>query len=202
MTGWHERLRQLAPRPFGIVHLSWAILILAGCVALVLMGGGHPPPMVFVPPLLVAGFLGHLLLLLVAWLIARGRARATGGPADTPRWPAELILLAIAPGVLAIGSIAITIGEIAKLRSAPLVWLLFAAVAALHGAAFVTLLLRIGAARYLIAAIASGWGLALLLQLREARGPGELALGVLLIAGLAGIAVHVLRSGRIRSVLG
>lgn len=124
MTDWHERLRQLAPRPFGIVHLGWAILILAGCVVLVLMGGGHPPPMVFVPPLLAAGLLGHLLLL------------------------------------------------------------------------------QIGAARYPIAAIASGWGLALLLQLREARSPGELALGVLLIAGLVGIAVHVLRSGRIRSVLG
>lgn len=57
-----ERLVALCPRPFGLAHLAWAILIFAGCVALVLMGGGHPPPMIFVPPLLVAGLLGHLLL--------------------------------------------------------------------------------------------------------------------------------------------
>jgi hypothetical protein len=201
MPGLRETLAGLCRRPFGIVHLAWAILILSGCVALVLMGGGHPPPMIFVPPLLVAGVLGHGLLLLVAWLLGRGRARAAAGQTGTPRWPAELILLAITLGVLAICSIAITIGEIPKVRQAPLVWLLFAAVAVLHGAAFVTLLLRIGAARYLIAAIATGWGLALLLQMREARGPGELTLGILLVAGLAGIAAYVMRSLRIRSVL-
>lgn len=64
VPGLRTRLAELTPQPFGIVHLIWAILILAGCVALVMMGGGHPPPMIFVPPLLAAGLVGHLLLLL------------------------------------------------------------------------------------------------------------------------------------------
>ena len=61
MSGIGTRLAELVPRPFGIVHLIWAILILAGCVALAMLGGGHPPPMILVPPLLAAGLLGHLL---------------------------------------------------------------------------------------------------------------------------------------------
>lgn len=200
MAGIRARLAGLTPRPFGIVHLVWLILILAGCVALVLMGGGHPPPMIFVPPLLAAGLLGHLLLLLVAWLLRKGRSRLASGNLDAPRWPPELILIAIALGVLAICAIVITLGESEKLRSAPPVWLIFAAVALLHTFAFVFLLLRKDVARYLISAVALGWGLALVLQLGEAR-PGELPIGLALIAALSGIAVYVLRSRRIRSVL-
>ena len=201
MTGLQERLRTLAPWPFGIVHLIWAILILAGCVALVLMGGGHPPPMIFVPPLLAAGLAGHLLLLGVAWLLARGNARLAAAKAGAPRWPWELVLIAIALGVLAISSIAVTAGESARLRSEPLVWLLFAAVALLHTLAFVFLLLRVGVARHLIAATAAGWGLALALQMGEARDSAERVIGIALIAGLLGIAVYALRSRRVRSAL-
>jgi hypothetical protein len=72
MAGTKDRLAELIPRPFGIVHAVWLVLILAGCVVLVTMGGGHPPSMIFVPPLLVAGLVGHLLLLLVAWLLRKG----------------------------------------------------------------------------------------------------------------------------------
>lgn len=201
MPGLREKLAGLCPRPFGIVHLVWAILILAGCVALVLMGGGHPPPMIFVPPLLVAGILGHLLLLLVAWLLVRGRARSVATRGAAPRWPPELVLIAIALGVLAICAIAITIGEVAMLRDRPLAWLLFAVIALGHAAAFVLLMLGRKAARHLIAAIAFGWAIALVLQLGEAR-PGEWAIAAAIIGGLAGLGFYALRSKRIRSVLG
>lgn len=196
-----NRLTALMPRPFGHVHLAWAILVVAGCVALATMGGGHPPPIVFVPPLLAAGFLGHLLLLLVAWLLGRGRDRVATGATATRRWPVELILIAIVLGLVSVASIAIAVGEIAKLWSMPLLWMTIAVVAVLHSAAFVLLLLRMAVARYLLAAIAGGWGVALLLQMREARGPGEWVLAVFLIAALAGIAAYVLRAQRIRSAL-
>ena len=92
-------------------------------------------------------------------------------------------------------------GEVSRLFTRPLEWGLFAAVAAAHTLAFVLLLLRIDAARYLICAvIPAGWGLALALQLGEAR-PGELPIAVGLIAGLIGLAAYVLRARRIRSVL-
>ena len=201
MPGNRTWLRNLVPKPFGIVHLVWAILIFAGCVALVLMGGGHPPPMIFVPPLLVAGLLGHLLLLLVAWLLGKGRARSAAAQNGALRWPPELVLVAIALGVLSICAIAIAIGESAKLRSEPLIWLLIAAIAIVHTIAFILLLLRRATARYLIAAVSFGWGIALVLQFGEAR-PGELPIAAALIGGLIGMGIYALRSKRIRSVLG
>jgi hypothetical protein len=201
MSGIRARLAGLLPRPFGIVHLAWLVLILAGCVLLVMMGGGHPPPMIFVPPLLVAGMIGHLLLLLVAWLLQKGRTRLLTAQVEPKRWPIELILIALVLGALAIVSIAVTVGEAGRLFTKPLEWGLFATVAAAHTVALVLLLLRLDAARYLIALISIGWGLALLLQLGEAR-PGELPIAIALIAGLAGIAAYVLRARRIRSILG
>jgi hypothetical protein len=194
------RLAELVPPPFGVVHLVWLALILAGCVVLVMMGGGHPPPMILVPPLLVAGLAGHLLLLLVAWLLRKGRSRLLAAQVEPMPWPLELKLIALVLGALAIASIAVTVGEIARLWTKPLEWGLFAAVAAAHTVAFVLLLLRIDAARYLIAAISVGWGLALMLQIGEAR-PGDLPIAVALIAGLAGIAAYVLRARRVRSIL-
>ena len=201
MPGLRETRTGLCPRPFGLVHVAWAILILAGCVALVLMGGGHPPPMIFVPPLLAAGLLGHLLLLLVAWLLGRGRARFASAQVVAPRWPWELILIAIVLGVLAICSIAITAGEYSMLWSKPLVWLLLAVIAVGHATAFVLLMLGRMAARHLIAAVAFGWAIALVLQLGEAR-PGELPIAAVIIGGLSGLGLYALRSKRIRSVLG
>jgi len=200
MPGIRARLAELCPRPFGILHLIWATLILAGCVVLVMMGGGHPPPMIFVPPLIAAGLAGHLLLLLVAWLLRKGRSRIAALQAEALRWPLELGLIALVLGVLAIASIAITIGDYARLWSKPLEWLLLATIAAAHAVAFVLLLLRFGAARFLVAAVSLGWGLALLLQIGEAR-PWELPIAIVLIGGLIAIAAYVLRSRRIRSVL-
>lgn len=193
-------MRLLRP-PFRYVHIGWALLVLAGCVALVLMGGGHPPPMAFVPHLLAAGFLGHLLLILAAWLAGLGltRAGATGSPATG--WPIEAGIIALVLGALAVAATVITIGEIARLRTRPLEWLLFASVAAAHGAAFAAIMLRLRAASWLIAAIAGGWGVALALQLREARSPGELALAFLILAGLAAIAAWALRSRRLSAFL-
>ena len=194
------RLAPSLARPFRVVHVLWAILILLGCVVLVSMGGGHPPPMVFVPPLILAGLLGHLLLWLIQWLLRKGRARIAAGSAPAAGWPPELILIALVLGFLAIMAIAVTIGEIALLRTRPLLWLMYAGAAVLHSAAFVLLLLRIDGVRLLIAVICFGWAFALVLQVPEAR-TGELPFGLALIAALLALAVYVVRARRVRSVL-
>jgi hypothetical protein len=62
-------------------------------------------------------------------------------------------------------------------------------------------MLRVRTARWLIAVVAVGWGVALALQLREARSPGELALAGVLIAALLAIAGWVLRSRRLAAFL-
>jgi len=190
----------LLSRPFRVAHLTWASLILLGCVALVAMGGGHPPPMAFVPFLIVAGLVGHLLLLLVQWLLHKGRSRITAYQADAPGWPAELVLIALVLGPLAIMAIAVAIDQFPRGRTHPLEWLLFVGIAAFHSATFVLLLLRFDLARFCIAAICVGWALALVLQLREAR-PGELPAGITLIGGLVAIAIYVVRARRIRAAL-
>ena len=177
------------------MHLTWGSLVLAGCVVLLMSPGGHPPAMILVPPLLAVGVVGHLLLLGVAWLLGRGRARlAAAGIAARP-WPLELIVLAVA---LVLGSL----GSIAFLRVPPSADAAARAggFASLHVAALGLLLLRRSAVRPLIAALAAGWGVVLALRLGDARLL-ELAIGIAIVAALLGLAVHVLRSRRIRSAL-
>jgi hypothetical protein len=193
------RLASSRWRPFRVAHLLWAILILLGCVALV-TGGGHPPPIVLVPPLLLAGALGHLLLVLIQWLLRKGRTRIAADPAPATRWPPELILIALVLGSFALMATALTVGEVALIRMHPLQWLTYAGVAVLHSVAFVLLLLRFGQVRFLIAAVCLGWALALVHQLRDAR-TGEWPLGLSLIGALLAIAIYVVRSQRVRSVL-
>lgn len=200
MRGFRTRHARWLTRPFRIAHLIWAILILLGCVALVAMGGGHPPPMAFVPFLLMAGLAGHLVLLLVQWLLHKGRARITAYRPDAPGWPAELVVIALALGPLAIMAIAVAIDQFPRLRTQPLESMFFFGVAALHSVAFVLLLLRFDLARFCIAAICFGWALALVLQIHEAR-PGELPLGLTLIASLLAIALYVISARRVRSAL-
>lgn len=193
-------MRLLRP-PFRYVHVAWALLWFAACVVMALVPGGHPPLIAFAPFVLAAGILGHALLLAVAWLADRGRGRA-GIARDAPSgWPPEAWILALLAGGLAIAATAVTIGEVAMLRSRPLEWAVFAAVAAAHLAAFLALMLRARAARWLVAALAAGWGVALVLQMHEARSAGELALGIAIIAALFAIAAWALCSARLRAFL-
>ena len=192
---------RLLRTPFRWMHIGWAILALAACATMALIPGGHPPLLAFVPFVLAAGVLGHLLLLLVAWLADRGRRRA-GIASDAPSgWPFEAGLLALLLGGFAVASATIAIGEVARLRTRPFEWLVLAAIAAAHGAGFIALMLRHRSARWLAALLAAAWGIALLLQLREARGPGELALASVLLAALAAVAAWALRSRRLRGFI-
>jgi hypothetical protein len=190
----------LLARPFRIAHAIWAILILLVCVALVAMGGGHPPPAAFVPFVLLGGIAGHILLVLVQWLLRQGRARLAGHPGEAPAWPVELVLIALVLGPLAIMMIAVAVDQFPRVRTHPLEGVLIVGAAALHSAAFVLLLLRVDLARFCVAAICVGWAVAFLLQIREAR-PGELPVGIALIGALLALAAYVVRAPRIRGAL-
>ena len=192
----------LVERPFKYAHLAWAALILALCAALLTAGGGHPPAFVFVPLVLLAGLVGHLLLLLIAWLLRRGRAAAQAAQPGRPGgWPVELVVIALVLGPFSLLAMALAAGELSLLHSRPLQWLVIAGVAVGHATAFVLLLLRIGATRYLLAMLSSGWGVALALQLREPRSAGELTLGLLAIGALFALALYIVRARRIRAAL-
>ncbi|MGQ0384373.1 MAG: hypothetical protein ACT4UP_06805 [Gammaproteobacteria bacterium] len=195
MAAWLARLRQ---RPFRWAHISWATFVLLVCVVLVLgsLEGGHPPPIIFVPYALVAGVAGHAALLAIAWLAKRGRARVEGGASA---WPVELTFVAIAVGVASLFSTMYAIGSWSLARTRPGEWLIVATIAAAHLAAFVLLLLRRVAARWLLATICLGWALGLGRELDTARGPGELVLGIGIIAALVVLAIYLLRAARIRS---
>jgi hypothetical protein len=193
-------MRVLRP-PFRHVHIAWASLVVASSVVMALIPGGHPPPLAFVPFVLAAGVLGHLLLLAVAWLADRGRHRA-GIANDAPSgWPLEAGILGLLLGGIGIAATTIAIGEVSMLRHRALEWAVLALVAAAHLAAFLALVLRHRSARWLAAAVAAGWGVALALQLREARNPGELAFGCVVIAALLAIAGWALRSRRLAAFL-
>lgn len=193
-------MRVLRP-PFRYVHMAWAFLVLAACIVMIVIPGGHPPLMAFVPFVLAAGVVGHLLLLVVAWLADRGRRRAGIANGAPSGWPLEAGILGLLLGGLAIAAMLITIDSLPMLRGRPFEWAVLAVVAAAHLGAFLALMLRVRTARWLIAVVAVGWGVALALQLREARSPGELALAGVLIAALLAIAGWVLRSRRLAAFL-
>lgn len=200
MTGTPDRYAHLLPRPFRIAHKAWAAVVLLGCVALAL-GGGHPPPIVFAPLLILAGLVGHLLLVLVAWLLHRGRSPSPALPGAAPRWPAELVLIGIVLGPLAVASTALALSQVAQHGSQPRQWLVYVVAATVHAMAFVALLLRWPLARYLVAVICVGWGLALALQFREPRPTVDLLIAIVVIAVLVAIAAYVVLAKRIRSAL-
>jgi len=192
---------RLLRAPFRYVHVAWAFLWFAACVVMALIPGGHPPLIAFAPFVLAAGFIGHLLLLAVAWLADRGRRRAGIAAEARSGWPPEAWVLALLLGGVAVAATVVTIGEVAMLRNRPLEWAVFALVSAAHLGAFVALMLRHRGARWLAALIATGWGVALALQLREARGPGELVLAFVIIAALLAVAAWALRSRRLSAFL-
>lgn len=200
MPDTSKRFGHLLPRPFRIAHTVWAGLVLLGCGALA-MGGGHPPPIVFAPLLILAGLVGHLLLLLVAWLMHLGKSRSAAPQSTAPRWPAELVLVAIVLGPLALATTALALSQVAQHGSQPRQWLVYVVAATVHAMAFVVLLLRWQLARYMVAAICLGWGLALALQFREPRHTADLLVAIVVIAALLAIAAYVMLGSRIRSAL-
>lgn len=155
--------------------------------------GGHPPAIILVPPLLALGVVGHVLFGLVTWLVRRGRVRRP------TLWPAELVLIATVLGLLTVSMTAAAIAWYASSEGARESTAPWVAAAALHVAAFATLL-RLSVARFLVAAVACGWAMALAIELLNANA-GELPMALVVLAALLATAAYLLRSRRIREAL-
>jgi hypothetical protein len=198
MAAWLAWVRQ---RPFRSAHIAWATFVLLVCVFLIWASreGGHPPPLAFVPHALAAGVAGHLLLIAVGWLAGRGRARLEAGAGP---WPFELTLVAIATGIAGFVSTVFAVDSLGALRTRPGEWLIVAAIALAHVTAFVLMLLRMAAARWLLTLISAGWAIGLARELHTSRSPGELALGIAVTTGLAALAIYLARAARIRAAFG
>jgi hypothetical protein len=199
VAAWLARLRQ---RPFRILHIAWASVILLVCALLIATSfqGGHPPPMAFVPHALAAGILGHLLLLVLGWLAKRGRARVEATTGAAP-WPVELTIIALPVLAASLFATVYTVDSWGSIHTRPLEWSMMAAIAATHVSALVLLLLRRSAARWLLAAISLGWAIGMGRELHTARGPGEWVIGIALVAGLLALAIYLARSARVRAAL-
>lgn len=103
--------------------------------------------------------------------------------------------------VVLLGCVALALSQVAQHGSQPRQWLVFVVAATVHAMAFVVLLLRWQLARYLVAVICVGWGLALALQFREPRPTVDLLIAIVVIAVLVAIAAYVVLAKRIRSAL-
>ena len=190
-----------------IAHGVWGSINFAICLLLVLAGGGHPPPMIFVPVVAVVWLVGHVFIWISGRIAAIGRRSAPEG--GVVSWPPVLIIALVLTGLAsALGIIQVTVSvfmsELYPFRQAPL-WAITMAIWILHGACFVGLLLRKRWSQWLVAALPLGWAALLVLQIGEhlVRGypidPTELAIVVALVTVLSLFAWYLARSRRVRA---
>ena len=146
-------------------HLAWLALGISISVLLVFGGEGHPPPLVFLPLVLLLWVLGHLGIWGAGRLAAKGRRAASGTAGGRGSWPAGLRLALLATGIGAsIGvlqaAVSLYLGRWYPYRDAGL-WSVMIVVWVLHGGCFVGLLLRRRWSRILCLLLASAWALLL-----------------------------------------
>ena len=187
-----------------LLHVAWAVLCIGLSVALALMGGGHPPPVVLVPFVLVAWVIGHGTLWLIIVLVRRGRR---GLPPYTA-WPPGVTLALVglaAFTALTLFQVAVSVllGKFYPYRG--LLWFLMTGIGALHGAGLIGMLLRRNWGRVMALLVCFGWSALIVAQTIEhlshgrSTSAGESALALVLFAVPAGLGLHLLLSRRVRA---
>ncbi len=198
-----------------LAHVTHVLLALSGCAVcalLILAGGGHPPPIIFLPLVLAVWWVGHLAIWGAMRLLAQGRTPAASAQDlpppvfPTPRGP---LLLVTAAGLLHL--LAQTLGTLWQGAWYPYrhpgLWTQMWVFGLLHGAGFGGLLLRRRWARALGLLLAVVWCAVIVGQISrpilhaDFREPGSLALalGTLLLALWLGL--RLLRDPRIKDYL-
>ena len=190
-------------------HLVWAALAL-GLSLLLVFGGdqGHPPAILFLPLVLVIWCIGHVALWGIAWLAARGRR--AGGTTEGPRnaWPPGLIVALVGTGgvsFLGLFQLVVSLGLRGWYPFEGALWAIAFLIALAHAAGFVGILLRRAWARPTVAALSVGWALLLAWQVIDQFAGGHridaggLAVVLIGIAVLSGLAIHLWVSRRIRA---
>ncbi len=205
------RFPKFAGRGFRLAHVVWALLAASLSVLLVVAEGGHPPPIVFLPVVVVAWGLGHAALWGIGKLAARGREAATKAGGAVGAWPPGLIVALIGTGLVAcVGLVQIggslLLGEWYPFAGA--LWALALAASLAHGAGLVGLLLRRPWSRPMTALLSIGWALWLVWLFSEALvlgqriNPADYVILVVGVSLLCFFGYHILSSRRIRAFLG
>lgn len=184
---------------FRALHVLWALPCVAVSVLLVLSKGGHPPGIVFVPLVLLAWGLGHLLLWGTHWLARKGLAKR--GPSAT--WPVAVVLALVGSGVVAFLGILLG-GAAAFERSHWSAWdVTLLGVVVAHLPAFAGLLLRERWSRLWAAALTAFWSLTMLYQMVDALRRGssidswEWPVATLIVVGFGALAWALVRSPKV-----
>lgn len=192
-----------------IAHGVWGGINFAICLLLVLIPGGHPPLMIFVPLVAAVWVVGHGVVWIAGRIAARGRRSMPEGGGGVGSWP-PLLIVALAltglAGAIGIIQVVVTllISELYPFRLAGL-WAMTLAIWIVHGACFVGLLLRKPWSRWLCAALPPAWAALLAAQIVDhlVRGsaidPTELVIVVALILMLVLFGYYLGRSPRVRA---
>lgn len=194
-----------------IAHAIWAALAILVALFLVLAGGGHPAPIIFLPLVVVIWVVGHIVVWGVGWLAGKGRRLRTAAGGVTQSWPAGLKLAVIGTAVgTSVGIIQIVVtaflGKLYPYHDATL-WTTMLIIWLVHGTCFVGLLLRRRWSRFLASAIALAWALLSVWQIVEHLVRGyRLEIGPLLILVLATVflalfGLHLAVSRKVKSFL-
>lgn len=190
-------------------HGLWGALGSSICLLLVLAGGGHPPPIVFVPVIGAVRAAGHGAIWTAGLIAARARrSLAAHGRRVTARPLALKLTLALTALVGAIGLIQVVVSlllwELYPLRT-PGLWALTMASWAAHAVCFVGLLLRERWTRPLCVGLPLAWAALLAKQIVEhlASGAfidiGELLVALALIVLLVFFGGYLAKSKRVRA---
>lgn len=189
------------------VHLAWAALAILVSVALaVVPGGGHPPPIVLLPVVLVLWATGHVVIWALAWLHRRGQGSALPVRGRPGRWPPAFLVTLLGSGAAAGAGLLQLLGSVLQRRwypyPDPWLWTGSLLVCSLHAACLAGLLLRRPWSRTLGAILALGWAALTGSQLLEhasanlATAEGLLAIG--LVALFVALALNLLTSRRVK----
>lgn len=192
-----------------IAHGVWGAFGFSICLLLVFAGGGHPPPIIFVPVVAAVWAVGHAAIWAAGRIAARGRRSASEGVGGVASWPLGLkFALALTAFAGAIGLIQV-IGSIFMTELYPFrlpgLWAITMAIWITHGACFAGLLLRKLWSRLLCAAVALGWAALLAMQIGDhvLRGSPidttELVIVVVMILLLTLFGYYLATSKRVRA---
>lgn len=184
------------------LHGAWAVLGFGICLMLIFAGGGHPPPIIFLPVVLAVWVAGHAALGVAGWLARRG-ARAAAASGRGARWPASLAIAVAGTGLATLlgfvqGVVTLVTREPYAFRGA--LWPLTMAIWTLHGACLAALLLRKTWALRLAALLSGGWAALMAWQIVDHLWRGrpvdaiELAVAVAIVVGFGGLGVFLFRA--------
>lgn len=185
------------------LHIIWAIAGIAASALVIFSKGGHPPAMVFLPAVVGAWLLGHLMLW-VSQLIARRSSKSIFAEQMTrQRWPPVVVLVTVILGLTAFASTVIAIILYVRISTQDQASLL-AVLAAASAILFLGLLMRKNWARLIVIVLLISAAVLVAIEMGRTIWKGYsypmndwmIASGIVII--LLGLGLHLLKSKRVR----